>query len=161
MNNLNQSIKKSAKMFGRIMPVFIGLILLLTLIMVHISSSFYSLIFGIHPLIDPIIGASIGSIIAGNPIESYIIGGELLNHGISLIAVTSFIVAWVTVGVFQFPAESMLLGTKFAIVRNVVAFIFSIIVAVVTVGIVGVIGWKKKQTTKLYILWWVQFSCFS
>ncbi|MCC7570008.1 hypothetical protein KO465_01525 [Candidatus Micrarchaeota archaeon] len=127
-------------MFGRIMPVFIGLILLLTLIMVHISSSFYSLIFGIHPLIDPIIGASIGSIIAGNPIESYIIGGELLNHGISLIAVTSFIVAWVTVGVFQFPAESMLLGTKFAIVRNVVAFIFSIIVAVVTVGIVGVIG---------------------
>jgi hypothetical protein len=140
MNNLNQSIKKSAKMFGRIMPVFIGLILLLTLIMVHISSSFYSLIFGIHPLIDPIIGASIGSIIAGNPIESYIIGGELLNHGISLIAVTSFIVAWVTVGVFQFPAESMLLGTKFAIVRNVVAFIFSIIVAVVTVGIVGVIG---------------------
>lgn len=64
----------------------------------------------------------------------------MLNHGVSLIAVTSFIVAWVTVGFIQFPAEAMLLGKKFAIVRNVVAFVFSIIVALITVGIVSVIG---------------------
>jgi hypothetical protein len=70
---------------------------------------------------------------------SYIIGGELLKQGISLIAVTAFIVAWVTVGFIQLPAESMILGKKFAFVRNILSFIFAIIVALITVVILGVV----------------------
>ena len=40
-------------------------------------------------------------------------------------------------GLVQLPAESMLLGKKFAIIRNITAFIFAMIVAVVTVTILG------------------------
>jgi len=56
----------------------------------------------------------------------------MLERGVSLIAVTAFIVAWVTVGVVQFPAEVAILGKRFAIARNAVAFISAIIVALIT-----------------------------
>ena len=81
----------------------------------------------------------IGSISAGNPITSYIFGGELLDQGINLLAVTAFLVAWVTVGLVQLPAESFLLGKRFAILRNAISFIFSIFVAIITAFLVGLI----------------------
>jgi len=59
----------------------------------------------------------------------------LLKQGISLLAVTAFLVAWVTVGLVQLPAEVMMLGKKFAIIRNITAFIFAIIVAIITIVI--------------------------
>ena len=57
----------------------------------------------------------------------------MLQQGVSLAAVTAFLVAWVTVGMIQLPAESMILGKKFAILRNVSAFFLSLIVAFITV----------------------------
>ena len=88
---------------------------------------------------DSFIGSALGSILAGHPITSYIIGGELLEQGISLIAVTAFLVTWVTVGLVQLPVESALLGKKFAITRNITAFLFAILVAIITAAILGVL----------------------
>ncbi len=130
---LKEAITKAARGLYFALPLILGVIMLIALISTIISEDFYSRIFTKNILIDPLIGSSVGSILAGNPITSYVIGGELLKSGVSLIAVTSFIVAWVTVGIVQFPAEAMLLGKKFAIFRNILSFIFSIIVAVLTV----------------------------
>ena len=85
------------------------------------------------------IGGVIGSISIGHPITSYIFGGEMLKQGVSLIAVTAFLVAWITVGIIQLPAESAILGKKFAFLRNFTAFISAIIVGIITVVILGVI----------------------
>lgn len=136
---LKQAIKKSAKGMYKALPVLTGVILLVSLANTLIPKSIYSSLFSKNIFLDSVIGSALGSILAGNPITSYILGGELLNQGISLIAVTAFIVAWVTVGIVQLPAEIMLLGKKFAITRNITAFIFAIIVALVTVLIVGLI----------------------
>ncbi len=136
---LKQSVIKAGKGLGNSFPILLGVILLVSLISTIIPTSAYSLLFKNNYLIDSIVGSSLGSILAGNPITSYIIGGELLKQGVSLLAVTAFIVAWVTVGLVQLPAESMLLGKKFAITRNVTAFIFSIIVALITVGVVSLL----------------------
>jgi len=136
---LKQSVVKAGKALWISFPILLGVILLVSLISAMIPASTYSLLFKNNYLIDSFVGSSLGSILAGNPITSYIIGGELLKQGVSLLAITAFIVAWVTVGLVQFPAESMLLGKKFAILRNVTSFIFSIIVAVVTVVMVGLI----------------------
>jgi uncharacterized membrane protein YraQ (UPF0718 family) len=70
---------------------------------------------------------------------SYIIGGELLKDGVSLFAVTAFIVTWVTVGLLQLPAEAAILGRQFAIFRNILSFILAILVSIVTVVTVMVI----------------------
>ncbi len=137
-NSIKKSMLKSAKGLWMALPMILGTILLISLISAIVPKEFYTSIFSKNSFLNSFVGASIGSISAGNPITSYIFGGEMLNQGIGLIAVTAFIVSWVTVGLIQFPAESTILGKKFALLRNVVAFIFSIIVAILTVLILGV-----------------------
>ena len=83
--------------------------------------------------LDTLWGACIGSIVAGNPVNSYIIGGELLRYGVSLFAVTALMVAWVSVGVVQLPAEMAALGRRFALVRTAMSFFMSMAVAIITV----------------------------
>lgn len=140
---MNEKLKiatiKSAKGLYSSLPILLGVILLIGLISTLIPKSSYTVLFSRNIVLDSIIGSGLGSILAGNPITSYVLGGELLKQGVSLVAVTSFIVAWVTVGLVQLPAESILLGKKFAISRNLISFIFSIFVAIITVIIVGLL----------------------
>ena len=139
MKKLKEALIKSAKSLYQTLPILIGAILLVSLANALIPKTFYSTVFRNNIFLDPFIGSAIGSILAGSPITSYIIGGELLKQGISLVAVTAFLVAWVTVGMVQLPAESVMLGKKFAVVRNITAFLFSIIVAIITTIIVEVL----------------------
>ena len=120
-------------------PMIFGTVLLISLLNTIIPKSFYSLIFRNNVFMDSFVGSVIGSISVGNAITSYILGGEFLKQGVSLIAVTAFLVAWVTVGIVQLPAESAILGKKFALLRNIISFALSIIVAVATVLLVGLI----------------------
>jgi uncharacterized membrane protein YraQ (UPF0718 family) len=120
-------------------PILVGVILLLSLLPSLMKRLDVSFLFGSNGFINLLIGAVIGSVSAGNSLTSYILGGELLDNGVGLIAVTALIVSWVTVGIVQLPAESMILGKKFAVWRNVLSFVFSIIVAVATVALLGVI----------------------
>jgi len=139
MKKLKEALIKSAKSLYQTLPILIGAILLVSLANALIPKTVYSTMFRNNLFLDPFIGSAIGSILAGSPITSYIIGGELLKQGISLVAVTAFLVAWVTVGMVQLPAESVMLGKKFAVVRNITAFLFSIIVAIITTIIVEVL----------------------
>lgn len=136
---IKESIFKSIKSLGMVLPTLVGIVLLISLLSQFIQPEMYLKLFRGNIILDPFIGSIIGSILAGSPITSFIIGGELLKVGVSLIAVTSFLVAWVTVGVVQLPAESILLGKKFAITRNISAFFFSIIVAIITVVVVSIL----------------------
>jgi uncharacterized membrane protein YraQ (UPF0718 family) len=131
-NNLKESIVKAGKGLWNTFPIILGTILFISLIITLIPKSFYVSLFGGNLITDSLIGSLIGSVSAGSPITSYIIGGELLEQGIGIIAVTAFLVAWVTVGIVQLPAESIILGRKFAILRNLTSFIFAIIVAILT-----------------------------
>jgi uncharacterized membrane protein YraQ (UPF0718 family) len=58
-----------------------------------------------------------------------VLGGELLEAGVGLEAETAFLITWVTVGITHLSAESLLLGRRFAIVRNVVAFVGALVIA--------------------------------
>ena len=134
---LNTSLMKAGRAIWGTVPVLLGAILLISLADSFISKELYASLFSGNPLIDPLIGSILGSIFAGNPSTSYILGGELVDSGVSLLAVTAFLVSWVTVGVVQFPAEAILLGKRFAFSRNIAAFLFSIIVAMAVSAVVG------------------------
>lgn len=136
---LKGAISKSVRVMYKSLPILVGAILLVSLANVLIPKTIYSNVFSKNIIFDSFSGSALGSFLAGNPITSYILGGEFLKQGISLIAVTAFLVAWVTVGVVQLPAESMLLGKRFAITRNTTAFVLAIIVAIITIAILGVI----------------------
>ena len=142
-NSKNQSLKqiliKSAMSLYNSTPILIAIILFIGLATTAISKKYYSSLFSENVFVDPIIGDILGSILAGNPVTSYILGGEFLKQGIGLITVTAFIVAWVTVGIIQYPAEALLLGNKFAFYRNISAFVLAIFVAIATVLVVDLI----------------------
>ncbi len=127
-----QALLKTAQNFKTSIPMIIGILLLINLINPFLQN-FYTKIFTNNFIIDPFIGALSGSFAFGIPLISYIIGGELLNKGISLLAVTAFIISWSTVGFFMLPLEISMLGKKFAIIRNLINFIFSIIIAILTI----------------------------
>jgi len=136
---ISEALIKTARSLWNSLPILLGVILLVSLTNTLLPKSVFGSLFKNNPILDPLIGSSLGSVLAGNPITSYIVSGELLKQGVSLVAVTSFIVAWVTVGIVQLPAESLLLGKKFAIVRNITSFIFSIVVAIITVAMVNLL----------------------
>ena len=109
------------------------MLLLTSMVLSVLPSSLVARVFGHGALADVILGAGFGGVVTGHPLASYILGGELLMMDISLIAITAFIVSWVTVGVVQFPAEALLLGTRFALHRNLLCFFSAIGLAYMTV----------------------------
>jgi predicted Fe-Mo cluster-binding NifX family protein len=130
---VRQAARSSARQFVSLLPIFIGVVLLIGLFNALVSREFLASIFSGRPLLDTLWGASFGSILAGNPINSYVIGGELLKNGVSLFAVTALILTWVTVGLVQLPAEVAALGRKFALVRTAISFVTFTGVAALTV----------------------------
>lgn len=130
---LLQAIKSSTRQFANLVPVCMAVILSIGLFATFMSEEILSSILAGNPGTDTFWGACLGSIFAGNPINSYVIGGALLEYGVSLFAVTAFITAWVAVGLVQLPAEIAALGKKFALVRNGVAFVLSLAIAILTV----------------------------
>lgn len=137
--SIYNSFYRAARSFTSVLPILLGVILLLGLFNTMVPKRVISSVFTGHILGDTVIGALAGSVLAGNPINSYIIGGELLADGVSLFAVTAFIVAWVTVGVVQYPAEAGILGKRFATVRNLVSFVLAILVSIAIVTTLMVI----------------------
>ena len=131
---MKKAVKKTLKNFNQIFPIILGLFLLLSLTISVIPQTFYDNIFTGNKFIDPLIGALLGSISGGTSITSYILAGEFLKQGVGLLAVTAFMLSWVTVGTIQIPIESAIFGKKFAIVRNIASFVTAIIIAILTVA---------------------------
>ena len=133
------SFYKAFTSFGTTLPIMIGIILIFGLFRAFVSKEMLLSVFTGNSFQSTFMGALIGSISTGNPVTSYIIGGELIKEDVSLFAVTSFIVAWVTVGIIQLPAEAGILGRRFAFTRNILSFLLSILVSIATVKTLMVI----------------------
>ena len=116
-----------------LLPIFVGVVLLIGLFNAFISKDLLTSIFSGNVLLDTLLGTGLGSILAGNPLNSYFTGGEMLEKGVSLFAVTAFITAWVTIGLVQLPAEIAALGKKFALIRNALSIILCMTISILTV----------------------------
>jgi len=131
------ALRSPASQFANLLPTLVGVVLLIGIFNAFVSQELISRVFSGNTALDTLWGASLGSILAGNPINSYVIGGELLEHGVSLFAVTALIIAWVTVGLVQLPAEIATLGRRFALARNAISFALSVAIAIVTVVVLN------------------------
>ena len=130
---MKQAFFKTTQVFKTVMPMLTGVLLLVSLLH-QLFKNNYQHWFSGNLILDPLIGAIAGSISFGMPVTSYVVGGELLHAGVSLLAVTAFIMSWTTVGLIMIPLEASALGIRFAIIRNILNFIFALIVAISTVS---------------------------
>ncbi|MGD9161413.1 MAG: NifB/NifX family molybdenum-iron cluster-binding protein [Desulfobacteraceae bacterium] len=128
------AVQKSLKQFAGLLPVMFGVILLIGLFKTFLTRELISGIFTGKTLTDTFLGSCLGSVLAGNPINSYMIGKELLDSGVTFFGVAAFMTAWVSVGLLHLPLEMAALGKRFTLNRNAVTFIFSMLVAFFTAG---------------------------
>jgi predicted Fe-Mo cluster-binding NifX family protein len=136
---LIHAMKRSGNQFASMLPIFLGVVLLIGLLNTFVSRNFFTALLSGNVVLDTFLGAFFGSILAGNPINSYVIGEELLQYGVSLFTVTALIITWVTVGFIQLSVEIAALGRRFALLRNGICFILSLPIAIITVFIVNLV----------------------
>jgi hypothetical protein len=129
---MNIAIKKTMQNIKTALPIVAGILMLINLLN-PLLTPYYTRVFTGSYIVDPLIGAIFGTLSFGIPVVSYVTGGQLLKSGVSLIAVTAFILSWSTVYFVMLPLEISNLGKKFAIWRNALNFVTSIIIAILTV----------------------------
>jgi uncharacterized membrane protein YraQ (UPF0718 family) len=137
--SLVKAVRKARRQMTAMLPVLAGVILLVGLFQTFVSRAWVSAVFTQHPLSDAFFGAVFGSMLAGNPVNSYVIGRGFLDAGVGFAGVAAFILTWVTVGLIQLPAEVAALGLRFSLTRAVVAFALSIPLACVTSWLLGTV----------------------
>lgn len=125
-------LQKSGLSFLAMSPLLLGVIGLVGLFQIVITPKILASLFRGNPLLDTLFGTISGAVASGNPVVSYLLGGELLDQGVSLYAVCAFMLSWVTLGVIHLPAEVEVFGGRFTLYRNILSFIFTIFIAVIT-----------------------------
>lgn len=133
----SEALRKGGQQFSTLLPRLVGVILLLGLFRGFVSEQTLLSLFSNSPLYDAVCGASIGSLLAGNPVNSYIIGKSLLSAGVGVAGAAALMFAWVNVGIIQLPAEVAALGMRFALVRNIAGFILAILMALLFLLLAG------------------------
>ena len=132
-NNINEAFNKALKGFISMLPMLLAIILLLGIFDSYITKEILASFFIENSLVDTVTGTLMGGVLTGNPMVSYILSGELTAAGISLFAVTAFILSWVTLGVVQLPAEVEVFCFRFTFYRTILTFFTTIFVSIATV----------------------------
>ncbi|MGB5965736.1 MAG: permease [Sulfurimonadaceae bacterium] len=135
-----KALASAFKTLYTIFPMLLSVVGLVGLFQTFVTPEMLQSLFSGSPLHDTLVGTFGGGVSVGQPFLSYIIGGELLKEGISLYAVTAFILSFVTLGLVQLPLEYSLFGMRFTLIRNLLSLIFALLISWATVATVGLIS---------------------
>ena len=130
---IEKAFINSTKSFISILPMIIAVTGLIGLFQVYITAEMLSNLFGYSQLTDTLVGTLIGAISSGNGAISYVVAQGLQEQGVSLYALSAFILSWVTLGFVQLPAEASVFGVKFTVVKNTLALISTILISYFTI----------------------------
>lgn len=76
-------------------------------------------------------GALLGTITLVPAFIAFPLVGTLVGAGVSIIPAVAFLTTLTMVGVVTFPLEKKEFGVKFTAVRNIISFLFAIVIALV------------------------------
>jgi uncharacterized membrane protein YraQ (UPF0718 family) len=125
-------LKKGAKSFIKLMPVLLPLFLFIGILLTLVTPELISSILGEESgFLGYVFGLSIGSITFMPPFVAYPLGQSLLDNGAAYPQVAGFLVALMSVGLVYFQVESRYFNKKSALFRNVVSLVGAIIVIMI------------------------------
>ena len=132
MKDIKKALRKTLKSILDLLPMMLGILLLISFL-----KTSWIIEYVVHVVKDNFIGVIIAdfawAISAWNFINSYIIVKKLWDFSSYMLIWTVFMISWVTIWLVQLPLEAKYLWKKFAIIRNILAFVFSILAAYVVV----------------------------
>ena len=131
------ALNKAINNFLSMTPMLLGVIGFIAILQTYVTPEMLAHLFGYGKTTDIFTGTFIGAISSGNPAVSYLISDQLLTQGVSLYAVSAFILSWVTLGIVQLPAEVSVFGLKFTFYKNILTLIATMLVAYFTVLTLG------------------------
>ena len=126
------SLKKAWKAFENILPQFLTILVIIGLALSILSPEMISKLLGTESGILGVFGAAlIGSITLIPGFVAFPLAAALLKSGAGYMQIAAFVSTLMMVGVVTMPLEIKTFGKRVTIIRNVSAFVFSLIAAVV------------------------------
>jgi uncharacterized membrane protein YraQ (UPF0718 family) len=126
------ALKKAWKSFENIMPQFLTILAFLGMVLALLSPDVISHLLGQKAGWQGMIIASIiGSITLMPAFIAFPIAAMLLKNGAGLVQLAVFVSTLTMVGIVTLPMEMKYFGKKISIMRNIFAYLFSFIVALV------------------------------
>jgi len=126
------ALKKAWKSFENILPQFLSILIIIGILLTVLSPEQISKLLGKESgWYGVLIAAVIGSVTLVPGFIAFPLAAALLKSGAGYMQIAAFISALMMVGIVTIPVEVEYFGKKAAAVRNIAAFVFSLIVALV------------------------------
>jgi len=124
------ALKKAWKAFENILPELLVVILLVGFLLAVLNAETISKIIGSESgWFGVILAAIIGSITLIPGFVAFPMAALLLENGAGYMQIAAFVSTLMMVGIITIPVEVKYFGKRITIIRNVLAFLFSFIVA--------------------------------
>ena len=126
------ALKKAWKAFENILPEFLVVILLVGFLLAILNPETISKIIGSESgWFGVILAAIIGSVTLIPGFVAFPTAAILLENGAGYIQIAAFLSTLMMVGIITIPVEIKYFGKKISILRNLLAFFFSFLVAAI------------------------------
>ena len=124
------AIKISSKKFINIIPAFLTMLILVSIVLFFVPDKMISNYLGNNDkFIGVILASSFGSITLMPGFIAFPLCGILLKKGVSYMVLSAFTTTLMMVGILTYPIEKEYFGVKVTIIRNAISFFIAIIVA--------------------------------
>jgi len=131
-----QALQKAWKSFENILPQFLSILLIIGFVLSVLNANQISKFIGQESgWFGVLIASVIGSITLIPGFIAFPLASALLNNGAGYMQIGAFISTLMMVGIVTIPLEIKFFGKKAAILRNSLAYVFSLFVALVLGGL--------------------------
>ncbi len=131
-NKTKMALKKSLKSFENILPQFITIIILIGILLAVLDEQVISNLIGDSSgYFGVLIASIVGSITLIPAFVAFPLAQVLLQNGAGISQIAAFVSTLMMVGIVTIPIEIKYFGKKATIIRNSLAFIFSIFVSII------------------------------
>ena len=135
-NKTKMALKKAWKSFENILPQFLSILIIIGLALAILSPETITNLLGTRSGIWGILGATIiGSVTLIPGFVAFPLAAALLKNGAGYMQIAAFVSTLMMVGIVTLPLEIKTFGKHATIIRNIFAFVFSLITAFV-IGVV-------------------------
>jgi uncharacterized membrane protein YraQ (UPF0718 family) len=124
------ALKKAWRIFLAVLPQFMAILFLIALLLAVVRKETIQAMIGLESGVKGmLLSALLGSTAVIPALIAFPITAELLQNGAGLTQIAIFISTLTTVGFITIPLEMKYFGKKVTLLRNLLAFLFSFIVA--------------------------------
>ena len=132
------ALKKAWKAFENILPEFLGVIILVGVLLAVLNPQVTSKIIGNNSgWVGVVLAAVVGAITLIPGFVAFPTAAMLLENGAGFMQIGAFVSTLMMVGIVTMPVETKYFGKKLTILRNLLAFVFSFIVAYIIGKVAG------------------------